>query len=480
MQAKLTKKEDLNQLYEITIEAKDLSQAAEIRLAEIALQAQIPGFRPGKIPPAILKKKFGSSALSEVVDKSINDSVQNVIKEHDLKPIGRPKVDIVTFEEGKNLVFTLDLETMPDIEIKSLDTIQLERPITEVSEEAINEELDRIASSQEKSEPLGKNSTAKQGDIVVIDFVGSINGVKFEGGAGENHSLKLGSNSFIPGFEDQLIGSKAEQQKTITVTFPDNYGQKDLAGKIADFDVKIHEVRKIVPSTIDNDFAKAYGFDTLDAMRDQVRKNISNEYDHIARSHLKRGLMDQLSSHYDFIVPRSLSETEFSTIWQQVEHDRSHGNIDPDDQGKSDEELKNEYLKIAERRVRLGLIFAEIGKKNNINVTQEEIYQAIVNQSRNYPGQEKLLFDYYKNNPDAMMSLQSPIYEEKVVDFIVSQAKVTDVPFTLEQLMNDDTVKETKPSKKPKKKASDESVSKTPSTESESKTKKTPRKTKNT
>lgn len=456
--------------FKIVVPAGQIETRVQARIADIARTIRMPGFRPGKVPMAMVRKRYGSSVMGEVLEQAVNDGTQSALAERKLRLAAQPKVEITSFPEGGDLEFSVALEIMPEIVPMDFATIALEREKAQVPDSEVEETLKRIAESREASEPVSR--AAKAGDTAVIDFVGRQDGTAFPGGSAEDYSLKLGSGSFIPGFEEQLIGAKAGDKVTVAVTFPEAYGNDALAGKGAEFEVTVKEVRQSVPAVLDDEMAKTMGLDSLDALKDTIRTELGRELDGIARGKVKRKLLDALAAGHDFAVPAVLVEHEFTSIWEQLTKDKEAGRVDPSDVGKSDEQLKTEYTALAERRVRLGLLLAEIGQKNNITVTEEDTRRALMTEARNYPGQEHLVFKYYKENPDALEGLRAPIYEEKIVDFILELAKVTDRLVSPEELRKDpdaetpaaaaaeaaaDDVKAAKPKKKaaPKKKTAE-------------------------
>lgn len=461
MQVTQTNADGLKHEFKVVIPAGHLEEKVSIRLAEVGRTVRIPGFRPGKVPMGILKKKYGSSVMGEVLESAVNDGTQHALEEHKLRPAVQPKVEITSFEEGSDLEFTIAIETLPEVKITGLGDLALEKPVAEVSDADVDEALQNIANRQEKTDVAAKTHAAKSGEVVVIDFLGKVNDVPFDGGKAEGYSLKLGSGNFIPGFEDQLIGAKAGDERVVKVTFPADYGSEALAGKDAEFVVKVHEVRKVVPATIDDELAKGVGLEGLAELKKAVREEIERDYANLSRAHLKRHLLDQLAGQYDFVVPESMVDLEFDAIWKQLEKDKSEGRLDAADQGKSDEALKEEYRAIATRRVRLGLVLSEVGRENNITIVQDDLNRAVMAEARRYPGQEHMVFQYFQKNADALNSLRAPIFEEKVIDFILELAKVTEKVVSVGDLRKDpddepEAAAEAAP--KPKKKAAKKKV----------------------
>ena len=338
---------------------------------------------------------------------------------------------------AEDLIFTMGVDLMPDFKLADAAAISLIRPITEVSDDDIQQSLKRLAAQQRTFEPKGDDAPAQVGDQLLIDFVGKIDGIPFDGGTAENAELVLGSGSFIPGFEDQLTGAKAGDAKVVAVSFPADYPAANLAGKFADFDVKVKEVRRGVEAEVDESLATKLGLDSLDKLRDAARMQLSNQYTQASRAHLKRALLDALDGAHSFDLPTGMVEAEFKQIWAQVEQDIKAGNLADEDKTKTEDDLRKEFRAIAERRVRLGLVLSEFGRINNVQVTQEELSRGVMAQARQYPGQEQKIFEIYRNNPDALAQLRAPIFEDKVVDFLCGQVKITDKQVSREDLFKD-------------------------------------------
>jgi len=427
MQVRETSAEGLKHEFTVVVAAAEIEQKIQDRLAEIGRSVRLPGFRQGKAPLALLKKRYGPSVMGEVVERAVNDSSTETIREHKLRPALQPKIEIVSFNEGKDLEYKLAVEVLPEIGAISLDGIALERWKAETPDSEIDEALERIAKQQRKTSPVER--AADKGDFVRIDFKGTLDGVAFPGGSAENYLLELGSGGFIPGFEDQLVGAKADETRTVAVTFPADYGNADLAGKAAEFVVTVKEVRQAETQPIDESLATAVGMENLAELRQAVRERIEREYSGITRQKLKRELLDQLSARHSFAVPAGMLDLEFQSLWREVEAERKRakdsGAPDPD-LGKSDDELKAEFQSLSERRVRLGLLLSEIGRVNAITVAAEELNRAVIDRARGFPGQEREVVDFYRNNPQALDSLRAPIYEDKVVDFIFGKVNVTE------------------------------------------------------
>lgn len=481
MQVNETLNEGLTREFTIIIPAADLDAELNGRLVELAPQVNMPGFRPGKVPPALLRQRYGDALLGEVIEKSVNESSQRALDERDLRPASQPNVEITSYEKGKDLEYKLSVELMPEIETVDFSTLELERVTAEPSEDDIKDALSRMAEGQKESAPIETPRPAASGDVVVIDFVGKIDGEAFDGGAAQDHHLELGSNTFIPGFEDQLIGANAGDEKAVTVSFPEDYQASHLAGKEAVFDVTVKEIREPKPVEIDDAFAQRFGLDSLDALKEAIGEQMKGEYLTATRTRMKRQLLDILADKHSFEVPPKMVEEEYKGIVHQVvhhsggeqgddhdhDHDHDHGHDhdhdhahDHDaghdaDEKKLSEEDRAEYRGIAERRVRLGLLLSEVGRQNNIQVTDEEVSRAIQEQAARFPGQERFVFDYYQKNPQALAQVRAPLFEDKVVDFVVEMAKVTDKTVTAEELFRDPDAEdagEAKAEKKPAKK----------------------------
>ncbi len=420
----------------VVIDAADIERRVTDRLTEIGRTIRLPGFRPGKVPITVLRKRYGSSVMGEVLERTVSDSSNEAIRERNLRPALQPKVEILSFNEGKDLQYKLAVEVLPQIQLTNLAELQLERLRPEVPEEEIDGALERIAHQQRKSDVVDR--AADKGDVVVIDFVGSVGGVEFPGGKAQDYSLELGSGSFVPGFEDQLIGIKAGDERKVAVTFPSDYGNEELAGKAAEFAVTGKAVKAIAPQPIDNSLASAVGMENLAALRQVVREQIERDYQGVARQKLKTALLDRLAERHDFPIPQGMVDIELESIWRQYqaqqERAKQAGAAEAEP-AKDEAAVKAEYREIAERRVRLGLVLAEVGSKNNITVTQDEINRAIADEARRFPGQERHVIEYYRNNPGAIDNLRAPIYEDKVIDFILELAQVTDKPVPLKELL---------------------------------------------
>jgi trigger factor len=425
--------EGLKREYRVVVPADDIEARVGARLEELRRTIKMPGFRPGKVPIGLLRKQYGRSVMGEVLEQEVSRTSQEALTQQEIKPALQPKIEITAFDEGKDLEFKMALEVLPEVPTIELEPIELTRPVTEVDDEAVERALETFVKRNQAFEPLAESRPAAEGDQVVLDFEGKKDGEPFAGGKGEDFPLMLGSGTMVPGFEAALIGRTEGEQAEIEVTFPDDYPREELKGQPVTFDVKIKEVKAPVPLVIDDELAKGQGFESLDAMRDAIRTSMNREYSQFSRLRVKRSLLDHLAERYRFEVPPGMVEMEFDAIWKQVEHERSHGHA----ADQPEEELRAEYQEIAERRVRLGLILSAIGQANEIKVESQELNAALVDQARRYPGQEQQVIEYFKANPQAIEQLRAPIYEDKVVDFVLQVAKVTDQPVTAEELLRD-------------------------------------------
>jgi trigger factor len=463
MQVTETKNEGLSRAYAITIPAADIEALVETRLQELVGQVNIPGFRPGKVPVKLIRQRYGEAVKGEVLQTAVSENAHKALTERDIQPAMQPKIEVTSFEEGKDLEFSIELDVLPVIEPVDFKTIELERLKAKIDDKQVDESLAQMAASFGTAEPIKSKRKTREGDIALIDFEGTIDGETFEGGASQDYQLELGAGRFIPGFEAQLTGVNAGDHVKVEVAFPENYGNPDLAGKDAVFEVDVKEIREKVPASIDDEFAKQVGLDSVDALKTQMRQRLEGEYAGVARERVKRQLLDKLDETHDFEAPAGMLKAEVDSIWNQYETAKKNNELDPEDAKKSDEEVRAEFEKIAERRVRLGLLLAAVGQRNNIDVTPEEINRALIRQAQNFPGHERQIIEAYQKNENLMASLRAPIFEEKVVDFIIEMAQVTEREVSVDELMRDpdeaaDTEKAA-PKKKPaarKKAAADE------------------------
>ena len=437
MKATELKSESLKKEYSVVIPAADFEKEVDAKINQIAKTTKIPGFRPGKAPKEMLKQKYRASVLGEVLDETVRNATEEVIKSNKLNPVMMPNIKVTKFEDGKDIEFTLTVELMPEIKIGDLSAIKLEKLMAEVPAEEVEKALNYIAQSRRETVKVEEDRAAAKGDTVVIDFTGSIDGVEFQGGKGSNYPLELGSNSFIPGFEDQLIGKKAGDKVDVNVTFPENYHAKDLAGKASVFAVEIKELRAAKEVEINDEFAKSLGEESLDKLKAAIAERIKGDYEAASKMKLKRQLLDNLDNEYKFDVPAGLVDAEYKSIVDQYEQAKKYNQLDESEKNKSEEELLAEYKDIAVRRVKLGLLLSEIGKDAKVTITPD-INKAIMNEAKKYPGQEKAVFDYYLKNKQAIEALKAPVFEEKIVDYVIGKSNVSEKIVSIEELYSFD------------------------------------------
>ena len=461
MQVTETAADGLKREYTITVPAGDLEQEITRRLGEIGRQVRLPGFRPGKVPMQILRTRFGPSVRGEVLQSTLQASSAEAISERKLRPALPPKVDIVSADEGADLEYKMAIELLPEIPEPSFAELDIERLVVEVPEEEVDGAIGRIAEQQRKSEVVERS--AENGDILIVDVEGRIGEQEIPGAGGKDRQIVLGAGSSIPGFEDQLVGASAGEQRRVRVTFPADYAVADLAGKDADFEVDVKEVRRRSPIAIDDELGQAVGLENLAELRQELRQRLQRDYDAASRLRLKRSLLDKLAEGHDFPVPPGMVDLEFDNIWRQyqaqgepppavagaeatpavgeVGAEATSAITDGDavptaaGPGQNDEAARAEYRRLAERRVRLGLMLAEVGRKNNITVTPDEVNQAITREARRHAGYERRVLDFYRQNPGAIDTLRAPIFEDKVIDFIVELAKIGERKITPRELL---------------------------------------------
>lgn len=440
--------EGLSRVYGVTVPASELATRLEARIAEVAPQMNVKGFRPGKVPTAHVRRLYGKALMGEVIEATLNEGAQKVLDDNKLRPAGQPDLKPSSDMDkvlagGEDLAFELAVEVMPEFEPIDPASIELVKPVYKISDEEVAEALADLAKQARTYEPRkGKSLKAKDGDQLLIDFVGTIDGVAFDGGTATDAELTLGSGQFIPGFEEQLVGAKPEDVVTVKVNFPDDYQAANLAGKAAEFATTVKEVRAPVDAEPDDELAKRLGLSDLQALKDLLKSNLEGRYANSSRFKLKRALLDILDSKHDFALPPRMVEAEFGGIWQQVQADKTQGGLPPEDEGKTEEQLKEEYNKIAERRVRLGLVLAEIGRKNDVAVTEQELADAMMREARQYGAQAQQVFDMYRQRADLQAALRAPIYEDKVVDLIFGKAKIEEKEVSKEELLEEDDLPE--------------------------------------
>lgn len=422
--------EGLTRTFKIVVPAAEVDQQVNRKLTELAGTVRLPGFRPGKVPLELVRKRYGQSVMGEVLDETVRQSSASAVTDKGLRTAGSPKIEVKSFDQGKDLEYELTVDLMPEIVPADFSTIELERLKAEVSDKDVDDDLMRLARRVREVQPVDPPRASEKGDVIAVDFEGKIDGKVFEGGSGTDVPLELGSDTFIPGFEDQLVGAKAGDTREVKVTFPADYVFTDVAGKDAVFSVTVKEVRSGPPASVDDALAKKVGLESVDALRKAGRERLERQHAQVSRSKLKRKLLDALAEKHSFEAPKNLLESEYDNILKQVA--QSGGGAEPTDAEKE------EYKGIAARRVRLGLLLSEIGRKNNIQVGEEEMRRALAAEASKYPGREREVIEFYQKNPDALISLRAPIYEDKVIDFILEMAKVTDRTVSAAELIRDE------------------------------------------
>lgn len=447
--------EGLKRDYKIVVDSGNIEDKLNERLRTLGRNVRMRGFRPGKVPLSLLKKLHGKSLMGEVLEETVSETSQKLLNQEDIRAAMQPRIENVKFEEGNSLEFTLSVEILPQFEIGDFGGISLERLVTSVSDDDIEEFLARVARQQKRfTAAPAENHEARPGDAVLINFVGRTDGRLFEGGSGTDYLLELGSGLFIPGFEEQLEGAKAGDKINVSVRFPEEYSSEELAGKDAEFEVDIKEVQIAEEAEINDELATRLGLDDLEALKKVATEQIGAEHGRLSRLKLKRALLDALAERYDFDVPPGMLDLEFEMIWSEFLRDLDRQGVDFTSLGKPEAEIKEEYRAIAERRVRLGLLLSEIGRQNNIDIRQDELTRVIAEEARRNPGNEKKVFDYYKENPEALSRLRAPLLEDKVVNFILEMVKVADREVSREELLfepEDDEVMAARKKTPPKK-----------------------------
>jgi trigger factor len=434
MQTVETLNEGLKRAYTLTITAAEIDQKVDAEVKRVAPQVRMPGFRPGKVPANLVRKMHGEALRQDALNTSIQQGIQTLMTEQKLRPAMQPSVALDSYEPGKDAEVKVELEVLPEVPAPAIEGLKLERLIVPVADERVDEQIAQIASQQKKWEDASPKHKAKTGDMVVMDFVGKVDGVAFDGGTGEDMSVEIGTGRLIPGFEDQLVGVKAGDEKQIEVTFPEDYGVDTLSGKPATFDLTIKSVKTAGEQAIDDEFAKTLGLEGLEQLQGLIRGQLESETGQLTRTHMKRKLLDQLAEGHDFEVPPSMVEAEFNQIWQQLEHEAGHEE-DTEAAMKALEGERDDYRKIAERRVRLGLLLSEIGQANGVEVTQSEMSRLVMQAAQQYRQEDRERFiQYIQQEPMAAAQLRAPLYEDKVVDFLFEKAEVSEREVTREEL----------------------------------------------
>ena len=443
-----TKAEGLLREYSILITAAEIDEQVSAKLAELATTVNMPGFRPGKVPMSVVKSRFGPQVQGEALKNALDEGARQAIEDNELRLASQPSVDIKAYDEGKDLEAALSCEIMPEISMPDLAALKIEKPMLEAGKAEVDEALNNIADANRPTIEVTSKRAAKDGDVVVIDFVGRIDGEAFEGGAAEGHSLELGSASFIPGFEEGLVGAKSGETRDVTVHFPEDYQATHLAGKPAVFEVTVKELREKGEVAIDDELAARLGFDDLGALRDAVAGQINGQHATALRQALKKNVLDALADGEAFDIPPSLYASEYENVARAMnpnapephnhdhdhDHDHDEDHVHPAADEGMDDDAKSEAKAVAERRVRLGLLLTEVGRVNNVEVTEDDTRQAVFEEARRYPGQEQQVLEYFQTNKEAMQQLAGPIFEDKTVDFILEMATVTEVQTDVETL----------------------------------------------
>jgi trigger factor len=434
MQTVETLNEGLKRAYRITISRKDIDARVDGELKRVAPQIRMPGFRPGKVPTNLVRKMHGPAIEQEALNSAVQDGVQQLMNEKQLRPAMQPSVELEDGGPGKDAVVKVELETLPDVGEPQIEGLKLERLTVEPTDEEVTEALERMASGQKSYDPAGSDHAAQMGDLVIIDYEGTVDGEPFEGGKGESMRVELGSGRLIPGFEDQLVGAKANEQRTLSVTFPEDYPVAYLKGRAAKFEVTVGEVQRPKDMALDDSFAQAMGLEGIDQLKGLLKGQIEQELNGLTRTHMKRKLLDQLAESHSFEVPPSMVEAEFAQIWQQLEHEATHEE-DPEAARAEMESERDDYRAIAERRVRLGLLLSEVGQRGGIQVTDAEMNQLVAQAAQQYRPEDRQRFvEYLQNEPMAAAQLRAPLFEDKVVDYLFSKAEISDRAVTRDAL----------------------------------------------
>ncbi len=432
--------EGLKRAFQVVVPAASLTERREKRLKELGAEMRMPGFRPGKVPAAVIKQRYGAAVSGEVLEQSVQETTEKLITDRGLRPAMQPKIDLVNFSDGADLEYKIEMELLPEIPMPDFASIALDRQKAVPGDTEIDAFLETMRGRMAGLEDVAEARPAAKGDVLVCDFEGRLKqedgtlAEPFQGGTAADMPIEVAGDGFIPGFTEQLEGMSAGEKKDISVSFPAEYGSADLAGKDAVFAITAKALKSKSLPVMDDEFAKRLGVEDLAKLRSTVGENLQREYDGLARVKVKRALLDALAEKATFQVPETMVEGEFTQIWQRVEQDLKAGKLDADDAGKDEDTLKADYRGIAERRIRLGLLLSEIGRTNGIQVTNEELAGAMQREAGRYPGQEKMVLDFFRKNPQAVENLRAPIFEEKVVDFVLELAKVTEMPISAADL----------------------------------------------
>ena len=441
MQVTETLSDGLKRAYSIVVPAADIESRRTARLTDLGKNLRLPGFRPGKVPLPVVRQRYGTAVIAEVLEESVNQATQQVISDRGLRPAMQPKVNVTSTDlaasDSHDLAFDVELEILPEIAMPEFGDIELTRFKAEVAPEAVDKALGELAARNREFADVEEERGAAPGESLTVDFVGKVDGTAFPGGTATDMSIEVGGGGFIPGFTEQLEGLKPGESRTIEVTFPEEYGVKDLAGKQASFEVTAKALRRPFETVLDDAFGERIGFENLAELRQAITDRMQREYDQLSRMRLKRQLLDALAERAVFSPPEGMVQAEFDQIWQRLEADRKEGRIDEADKQKDEEALRADYRGIAERRVRLGLLLAEIGRSNGITVSPDEMTRAMRAEAMRYPGQETQVMEFFRKNPQMAENLRGPIFEEKVVDYVVELTKATEQTVSAEELMRE-------------------------------------------
>lgn len=432
-----TSADGLKHEYRVVVPATDIDERIQNRLTELSKTVNMNGFRPGKVPVSVVKKRFGPSVMGEILEQAIAETSAKALEDEGVRPALQPQFEVKQFSEGVDLEYTMSVEALPTVEPPDLSQLKLTKYKADVADETVEEALKRIAAEQKSFTELSEPRPAEAGDVVVIDFAGTIDGEPFEGGTGEDSRIEIGSGMFLKDFEDGLVGKSAGEETTVNLTFPDDYPSDEVKGKEAAFAITVKQVLAPEPIEVSDELATRLGLADLDALRTAAKGQIERDYTAAARNRLKRDILDTFAESHQFEVPEGMVDREFHSIWHQIEDDMKRANLTWEEAEQNEDDARAEYRSIAQRRVRLGLLLAELGQANNITVPQDELNRAVMDQARRYPGQEQKIFDYFRNSPEAMNELRAPLFEDKVIDFIVEMADVSEETVPPEDLLRD-------------------------------------------
>lgn len=449
MQVTETLSDGLRRAFSVVLPGTDIETRRAERLTSLSKTLRLPGFRPGKVPMPIIRQRFGTAVSAEVLEETVSEATRQVLTDRGLRPAQQPKVEIVTDDPTnatpRDIEFKVEMELLPDITLPDFGAIELTRQKVAFGDEMLDEALTGLARSRQTLEDFSESEIAERGgtlagrsgDVLTVDYVGKIDGEAFEGGSATDANVELGGGGFIPGFVEQLDGVTVGETRTINVTFPEGYSATELAGKPASFEITVKQIRKPVAPALDDDFAMKLGYDSLEELREDLRQRRQSELDNLSRMRVKRRLLDQLADTVSFPLPPSMAEAEFNQIWERLEASRKNGEMDEEDKGKDDETLRTEYRAIGDRRVRLGLLLAEIARMNSLTVTESELMRAVQREAMRYPGQEEQMLELFRKYPALTDNLRAPILEDKVVDYILDLTKITDEIVTVEELLKE-------------------------------------------